>query len=79
MKGFDVVMLRILLILAAIVFSLGSLRVTEAQESRHSSPTWDVYFSPRGGATYAIRQALDNAKSVVLVQACSFASGPNHC
>ncbi len=29
---------------------------------------------PRGGATFAIRQALDNAKSEVLVQAYSFTS-----
>jgi hypothetical protein len=38
------------------------------------SPTWDVYFSPRGGATYAIRQALESARSTVLVQAYSFHS-----
>lgn len=31
---------------------------------------------PRGGATFAIRQALDNAKSEVLVQAYSFTSAP---
>ncbi len=33
-----------------------------AQGTRESSPIWDVYFSPRGGATFAIRQALDNAR-----------------
>ena len=47
-----------------------------AQESRSTIPTWDVYFSPRGGATFAIRQALDIAKSSMLVQAYSFTSAP---
>jgi phosphatidylserine/phosphatidylglycerophosphate/cardiolipin synthase-like enzyme len=41
-----------------------------------SSSSWDVYFSPRGGATFAVRQALDNARSSVLVQAYSFTSAP---
>lgn len=45
-----------------------------AQERQSTS--WDVYFSPRGGATFAIRQALDNAKSSMLVQAYSFTSSP---
>jgi phosphatidylserine/phosphatidylglycerophosphate/cardiolipin synthase-like enzyme len=49
---------------------------SNAQEAAGSSPSWDVYFSPRGGATFAIRQALDNAKSSVLVQAYSFTSAP---
>jgi len=31
---------------------------------------------PHGGATFAIRKALDNAKSSVLVQAYSFTSAP---
>lgn len=47
-----------------------------AQGAPESFPTWDVYFSPRGGATFAIRQALDNAKSSMLVQAYSFTSAP---
>lgn len=50
--------------------------LANAQGTLGSSPTWDVYFSPRGGATFAIRQALDNAKSSVLVQAYSFTSAP---
>jgi len=45
-----------------------------AQGMSNHSPTWDIHFSPRGGATFAIRQALDNAKSCVLVQAYSFTS-----
>jgi phosphatidylserine/phosphatidylglycerophosphate/cardiolipin synthase-like enzyme len=50
--------------------------LTHAQGTRESSPTWDVYFSPRGGATFAIQQALDIAKPSVLVQAYSFTSAP---
>ena len=47
-----------------------------AQPTATSSPTWRVYFSPHGEATSAIRQALNNAKSTVLVQAYSFTSAP---
>jgi phosphatidylserine/phosphatidylglycerophosphate/cardiolipin synthase-like enzyme len=47
-----------------------------AQPATTSSPTWHVYFSPHGEATSAIRQALNNAKSTVLVQAYSFTSAP---
>lgn len=50
--------------------------IAYAQRTPGSSPTLDVYFSPRGGATFAIRQALDNAKSSVFVQAYSFTSAP---
>jgi phosphatidylserine/phosphatidylglycerophosphate/cardiolipin synthase-like enzyme len=35
-----------------------------------------VYFSPRGGATEAVVNALDHATNVVLVQAYSFTSAP---
>jgi len=35
-----------------------------------------VYFSPRGGATEAIVQQLDKAKTSILVQAYSFTSAP---
>lgn len=38
--------------------------------------TWEVYFSPEGGATDAVVRALDNAKRSVLVQAYSFTSAP---
>ena len=42
---------------------LGLQIVASAQSATTSSRTWHVYFSPRGEATSAIRQALDNAKS----------------
>lgn len=65
---------RVFLYIAVALCALSLL--ADAQTPASSSPTWDVYFSPRGGATFAIRQALDNAKSSVLVQAYSFTSAP---
>lgn len=37
---------------------------------------WSVYFSPHGGCTEAVVDALSKAKSTVLVQAYSFTSAP---
>lgn len=37
-------------------------------------PTWEAYFSPKGGCTDAIIKELDKAKSTILVQAYSFTS-----
>ncbi len=37
-------------------------------------PQWSVYFSPHGGCTEAVVEALGNAKATVLVQAYSFTS-----
>jgi phosphatidylserine/phosphatidylglycerophosphate/cardiolipin synthase-like enzyme len=39
-------------------------------------PAWQVYFSPNHGATKAVVDALEGAKSTVLVQAYSFTSAP---
>jgi phosphatidylserine/phosphatidylglycerophosphate/cardiolipin synthase-like enzyme len=47
-----------------------------AQQTTNPIPSWQVYFPPRGGATSAIVQTLDKAKSSVLVQAYSFTSEP---
>jgi len=41
-----------------------------------SSPSVRVYFSPRGGCTDAIVEALDKAQQSILVQAYSFTSSP---
>jgi phosphatidylserine/phosphatidylglycerophosphate/cardiolipin synthase-like enzyme len=38
--------------------------------------SWEVYFSPDGGATDAVVNALQNAQDTVLVQAYSFTSAP---
>ena len=40
------------------------------------SPTVSVYFSPNGGCTEAIVEALNTAKTTILVQAYSFTSAP---
>jgi hypothetical protein len=37
---------------------------------------WEVYFSPHGGCTEAIVKELNQAKSTVLVQDCTFTSAP---
>ena len=41
-----------------------------------TKPPWGVYFSPHGGATQAVVNALNAAKTMVLVQAYSFTSAP---
>lgn len=40
------------------------------------TPTIEVFFSPRGGATDAVVHELGNAKNEILVQAYSFTSAP---
>ena len=47
-----------------------------AQQACSPSISWNVYFSPQGGATSAIVQTLNKSKSTVLVQAYSFTSKP---
>lgn len=63
------------IIITAIIFSLLITAAipyqTTAQETK---PTWNVYFSPRGGATEAITRELDSAKKTVLVQAYTITS-----
>ena len=41
---------------------------------QENPPTWEVYFSPKGGCTEAIVKELGEAKNTVLVQAYSFTS-----
>ena len=76
MKSTSIDTPRIFLALAALAALLAWSAVTETQELRSSNLTCDVYFSPHGGAELAVRQALDEAKSTVLVQAYSFTSAP---
>jgi len=62
---------------AALLFCSFTLYITLF--AQHASPlpaSWQVYFSPRGGAASAIIQSLHNAKVLVLVQAYSFTSTP---
>ena len=67
---------RIIALLAILTFTLLivlSPRITIPQEK---APTWEVYFSPRGGCTDAIIRELNKAKNTILVQAYSFTSAP---
>ena len=41
-----------------------------------TSKNWQVFYSPRGGCTEAVVEALGRARSTVLVQAYSFTSAP---
>lgn len=45
-------------------------------ESSVSNPVVSAYFSPNGGCTEAIVEALNAAKATILVQAYSFTSAP---
>ena len=55
---------------------LGVLLVSTALAAEMTPAQVAVYFSPRGGATEAIVQAIHGAQQQVLVQAYSFTSAP---
>lgn len=50
------------------------LALIPAPRAAPDEPAWQVYFSPNHGATKAVVDALDAAKTTVLVQAYSFTS-----
>ena len=60
---------------AVLLFALCSPCGCGAETNVHPSH-WSVYFSPKGGCTEAVVEALGKAKSTVLVQAYSFTSTP---
>jgi len=64
------------LVLAAVVLFLTDRNSPSASQTQPSAPTWQVYFSPRGGATTATVWALHQAEKSILVQAYSFTSAP---
>lgn len=47
-----------------------------APPAAYSSPAISVFFSPNGGCTDAVVDAINHAKSTVIVQAYSFTSAP---
>jgi phosphatidylserine/phosphatidylglycerophosphate/cardiolipin synthase-like enzyme len=61
--------------IAVLLLTLGSLSGWGA-EAGSGATRWNVYFSPHGGCTEALVEALDKARSTVLVQAFSFTSAP---
>lgn len=65
-----------LVLLAGTFFVLGRGSLPYVASETEHSPAWEVYFSPRGGATEAVVAALGKAEKSVLVQAYSFTSAP---
>ena len=59
--------------LALAVLAAALVPVPRAQPDE---PAWQVYFSPNHGATKAVVDALNSAKTTVRVQAYSFTSAP---
>src|SRR5262249_2317621 len=55
---------------------LGALLVSAALAAEMPPAQVAVYFSPRGGATDAVVQAIHGAQHQILVQAYSFTSAP---
>jgi len=63
--------LDLALAVVALALAAGPVPVAAADE-----PAWQVYFSPNHGATKAVVDALNGARTTVLVQAYSFTSAP---
>lgn len=59
-------------LLALFVFSAG----TPAADFNSGSPKWQVYFSPHGGCTDAVVNAIHQARNEIYVAAYSFTSAP---
>jgi phosphatidylserine/phosphatidylglycerophosphate/cardiolipin synthase-like enzyme len=53
-----------------------ALALAAAARAAPDEPAWQVYFSPNHGATKAVVDALNRARTTVLVQAYSFTSAP---
>ncbi len=65
---------RVILLACCLIISL--IPLSAHAEQFKAIGTIDAYFSPRGGATEAIVQEINGAKSEILVQAYSFTSKP---
>ncbi|MDA8084064.1 MAG: phospholipase D family protein [Nitrospiraceae bacterium] len=68
--------MQVKIIVFLLFVSLFSCSNTQATDSNIGNSQVKVYFSPHGGCTDAIVDALAKAKSEVLVQAYSFTSAP---
>ena len=60
----------------AFIYALLFLALFAPVQAAERSKNWQVYFSPKGGCTEAVVDALSRAKSTVIVQAYSFTSAP---
>ena len=59
-----------------VILAVGALALAPARAAAPDEPAWQVYFSPNHGATRAVVDALNRARTTVLVQAYSFTSAP---
>ncbi len=67
---------RPLVILAGVLMLLAGCSTPQAPVAAggQGPTTWEVHFSPHGGCTQAVVEALEQARKTVLVQAYSFTS-----
>jgi phosphatidylserine/phosphatidylglycerophosphate/cardiolipin synthase-like enzyme len=75
-RGMERVKVRTLLAAGAALALLACDRKEPAGGTAAAPVSWDVRFSPKGGCTEAVVDALRDAKTSVLVQAYSFTSAP---
>lgn len=68
--------IKLLVSFCAFLFFFQSGSCPAQADHFNSTGTTDVYFSPNGGATKAIVNELNNARSEILIQAYSFTSAP---
>ena len=68
------VLVKIHFIILLLILACSSANFADAKDLTLNNAPTQVYFSPNGGCTEAIVDALDHAKSEVLVQAYSFTS-----
>ncbi|HXY55470.1 MAG TPA: phospholipase D family protein [Nitrospirota bacterium] len=67
-------LVKIYFIVSLLILSSSSANVVDAKDLTLNNAPTQVYFSPKGGCTEAIVDALNHAKSEILVQAYSFTS-----
>lgn len=74
--GLGVEMRRVWILIALflVLAPMGCSPSYEAPRSAATTPKWSLYFSPHGGCTDAIVNAIGSARKTVLVQAYSFTS-----
>jgi phosphatidylserine/phosphatidylglycerophosphate/cardiolipin synthase-like enzyme len=60
----------------AVIFEILLSSSPILSQEKSTTCNWEVYFSPKGGATEASIRELNKAKSTILVQAYSFTSAP---
>lgn len=66
----------LLIVVASVFLFLHFPAKTVHQETQTQKPAWNVCFSPEGGCTKVVVDALGQAKTSILVQAYSFTSEP---